>query len=89
MEINKVDDKIVIKEKTIIESYDFNSEINFKGLMEFLLSKNLSEKVSVDNKVVEPSEAESNLIVLINKIIKEYNDRVDDLEDFKKENKEN
>lgn len=86
MEINRTDDKIIIKEQSLIESYDFNSEINFKKLMEFLLSKNLSEKVSVDDKVNDPSEAESNLIKIIKKIISDYNDKVDELEKFKSEN---
>ena len=89
MEINRADDKIIIKEQSLIESYNFNSEINFKKLMEFLLSKNLSEKVSVDDKVNEPSEAEVNLIKIIKKIINDYNDKVDELVKFKNENSNN
>lgn len=89
MEINRADDKIIVNEQSLIESYDFNSEINFKKLMEFLLSKNLSEKVSVDDKVNEPSEAEVNLIKIIKKIINDYNDKVDELEKFKNENSDN
>ena len=51
MDINRINGNITIKEQSLIESYDFNSEINFKKLMEFLLSKNLSEKVSVNDNV--------------------------------------
>jgi hypothetical protein len=85
MDINRINGNITIKEQSLIESYDFNSEINFKKLMEFLLSKNLSEKVSVNDNVNDPSEVESNLIEIIKKIINDYNDKVDELEKFKSE----
>lgn len=83
MEIIKEEEKIIIKDTKEIESYDFNSEINFKKLISYLLKKNLSVKINLENKIEEPSEAEENLIELINKIINDYNSKVDELEKFK------
>lgn len=88
MEIIRKEDKIVIKDSSEIESYDFDSEINFKKLVNYLLKKNLSEKVDLNVCVDDLSEAEENLINLIKKIIDDYNDKVDEFETFKAENNE-
>ena len=75
-------------ENTLIEKYDLNEEINFKCLVDYLLKKNLSSEVMLEDKVEEKTDSEENLIKLINSIINDYNDKVDELEKFKKENKD-
>ena len=88
MEIIKEEERIIIKSDSEIESYDFNSEINFKKLIDYLLKKNLSEKIDLECHVNEPTEAEDNLIKLIQKIVDDYNSKVNDLEAFVNDNKE-
>lgn len=89
MELIKNEEIIYLNdENTIIEKYDLNEEINFKDLVDYLLKKNLSSKVMLEDKVEEKTDSEENLIKLINSIINDYNDKVDELEKFKKENKD-
>lgn len=88
MEICREKDLIVLKEsKTTIEEYSLNSEINFKKLISYLLNLNLSKKITVDNRIKDMSNTEENLVKLINKIIDDYNDKVDELDKFKRDNK--
>lgn len=86
MEIIKQNELIVLKEDDIIEKYDLNEEINFKGLIIFLLKKNLSSKVHLEDKIKEKTDIEENLIKLIYSIINDYNDKVVELDKFKTEN---
>lgn len=86
MEIVRNEDKIVIRDDKEIESYDFNSEINFNKLINYLLKNNLSKRINLDNNIKDPSEAEDNLIKLIQKIINDYNTKVEELDKFKKDN---
>ena len=86
MEIVRNEDKIVIRDDKEIESYDFNSEINFNKLINYLLKNNLSKRINLDNNINDPSEAEDNLIKLIQKIINDYNIKVEELDKFKKDN---
>jgi hypothetical protein len=89
MELIKNEEIIYLNdENTLIEKYDLNEEINFKGLVDYLLKKNLSSKVMLEDKVEEKTDSEENLIKLINSIINDYNDKVGELEKFKKENKD-
>lgn len=86
MEIYRNNDEIYLKEvddENYIEKYNFTSEINFEGLMKFLLSKNLKEKVNLVNKVDNPSSEEINLIKVIENLIKSYNNKVEELSKFK------
>lgn len=85
MEINRENIYIIIREDdNIIEKYSLTEEINFKGLVDYLLKKNLSNKVHIESKVKDLTESEENLISLINKIIVSYNDKVEELVEFKK-----
>ena len=86
MEIIKENELIILKEDDIIEKYDLNEEINFKGLINFLLKKNLSSKVHLDDKITKKTDIEENLIKLIYSIINDYNDKVVELDKFKTEN---
>lgn len=86
MEIIKENELIILKEEEIIEKYDLNEEINFKGLINFLLKKNLSSKVHIEDKITKKTDIEENLIKLIYSIINDYNDKVADLDKFKTEN---
>ena len=89
MELIKNEEIIYLNdENTLIEKYDLNEEINFKCLVDYLLKKNLSSEVMLEDKVEEKTDSEENLIKLINSIINDYNDKVDELEKFKKENKD-
>ncbi len=86
MEIIREENIIVLKNDKDIEKYNLNEEINFKGLVEYLLNLNLSEKVQIEDKLTEKTETEENLINLIEQIVKDYNDKVEELERFKAEN---
>ena len=89
MELIKNEEIIYLNdENTLIEKYDLNEEINFKCLVDYLLKKNLSSKVMLEDKEKKKTDSEENLIKLINSIINDYNDKVDELEKFKKENKD-
>ena len=88
MEIRKNADEIYLMEDGVaepIETYNFTKEINFEGLMKFLLGKNLKEKVALVDKIDNPSAEETNLIKVILSLIKSYNAKVDELEKFKTE----
>ncbi len=87
MEIFRDKDTIVLKEQDIIEKYSLNSEINFKGLINYLLKFNLSKKFKLDNKIDDMTDTEKNLVKLIENIINDYNEKVDELIKFKNDNK--
>lgn len=87
MEIFRDKDAIVLKEQDIIEKYSLNSEINFKGLINYLLKFNLSKKFKLDNKINDMTDTEKNLVKLIESIINDYNEKVDELIKFKNDNK--
>ena len=65
-----------------IEEYNFDTEINFSKYIEFLLSKNLSEQVEIENSIENPTEAEENLIKIINSIKNDYNSKVEELKKY-------
>ncbi|MDD4188357.1 MAG: hypothetical protein PHX04_06385 [Bacilli bacterium] len=86
MEICRRTDEICLIENGVtepIETYNFSKEINFEGLMKFLLGKSLKEKVDLVNTIDNPSSEETNLIKVIGSLIKSYNTKVDELEKFK------
>ena len=75
----------LIENNAVIEDYKFDNEINFSKLMEYLLSNNLSKKITVVDKVENKTTEDENLIKIINNIIEDYNKTVDELQIFKKE----
>lgn len=87
MIIDRNEKDIVLKENdSIIEKYNFEKEINFQELVNFLLNKNLSEKIIITDNIDKKDEKEENLIKLITGIIEDYNNKVDDYNQFVKEN---
>ena len=68
-----------------IEKYNFEKEINFQELVNFLLNKNLSEKIIITDNIDKKDEKEENLIKLITGIIEDYNNKVGDYNQFVKE----
>ena len=67
------------------EKYNFEKEINFQELVNFLLNKNLSEKIIITDNIDKKDEKEENLIKLITGIIEDYNNKVEDYNQFVKE----
>lgn len=86
MIIDRNEKDIILKENdSIIEKYNFEKEINFQELINFLLNKNLSEKIIITDNIDKKDEKEENLIKLITGIIEDYNNKVDDYNQFVKE----
>lgn len=87
MIIDRNEKDIVLKANdSIIEKYNFEKEINFQELVNFLLNKNLSEKIIITDNIDKKDEKEENLIKLITGIIEDYNNKVEDYNQFVKEN---
>lgn len=83
MEIVKNNNVLILKEDDItIEEYDFSNEINFSKLMEYLLKKNLKEKIQFDPNLDDFEEVDINLIGIIKDVISDYNDKVDEFNKF-------
>ena len=93
MEIIKDNDKInLYNNEELVETYTFSSDIDFKQLINFLISKNLQEKYTIDKEFDDKTPEEEGLISLIKDILSDYNKKVDDYETFlkneqKKDNK--
>lgn len=88
MEIIKIDKKIQLKDDSdLIEEYDFQDTINFEKLIKKLLSNNLKQKYIIENKIEGMSDEEENLVQLITEIINDYNDKVDEYNNFIEKNK--
>lgn len=86
MEIIRNNEFICIMDNVeVIEKYSFNEEINFKKLIEYLLSLNLSKVINYEDKVEEKTDEEENLIKLIVKILDDYNNKVEEFNKFKEE----
>lgn len=86
MIIDRNEKDIVLKANdSIIEKYNFEKEINFQELVNFLLNKNLSEKIIITDNIDKKDEKEENLIKLITGIIEDYNNKVGDYNQFVKE----
>ena len=81
MELTKINDKIILSEQNNeIETYDFNKEITFSKLTKNLLSKNLSEPISL--KIINPEELNENeqtLAHIVQEIVENYNKTLNDI----------
>lgn len=85
MKISRLGDIIIIKniiDDNIIESYSFDKEINFSGLIEYLLKQNLAQEIKLKNNITDIQEKEQNLFNIINKIITSYNSKVIEYKKF-------
>lgn len=87
MEVVKNNGIIIIKEDSIlIEEYNFDTEITFSKLFEYLLNLNFSKKVEFDVNLKSDKDEEKNLINLLKEIIDIYNKKVDEFNNFKSNN---
>lgn len=90
MEINRENDCIIIKnENEILEKYNFDEEISFKKLIEYLLSLKLDKKIELSVKIDDLKENEDNLVKLIKEIINDYNESVTDFAKFIEDREKN
>ena len=86
MKIIKEKENLVLKkENEVIEIYNFGQEINFKGFINYLLKLNLSKKIDLKNEVEDATEAQQNLIRLLENIKDDYNKKVEEFDLFMKE----
>ena len=84
MEIIKSDVKYqLVEDDTIIEEYDFESEINFSKLVEYLLKQNLETKITHNIQLDGLEESEKVLYSFVKELIDEYNSKVEEFERFK------
>ena len=83
LKITKEESNICVSdEKGLIESYNLETEVNFKDLVSYLLNKNLSEEIQFEDKVEEKNEAEDNLMKIIIFIINDFNKKVREYKKF-------
>ena len=88
MTITKNKGMLILTEKsTKIEEYSLSSEINFEGLMNYLLKQNMEKTIEFTYDKQEFDENEINLINIIQELINEYNSKVKDLEEYKNNKK--
>ncbi len=87
MKIIKNDNNIKVIEDDFCEEYSLDKEITFEKLTTYLLSKNLSVKIAIDEEPEENSENEQTLINIIKEIIDKYNEECEEYEKFLKEKK--
>lgn len=86
IEIIKSNDVIQLqKDGKNIESYDLTKSIDFHDLMSFLISDELNNKIELINKNNDLNDQETSLCTLIEQIIKDYNSKIDDFNNFLKE----
>lgn len=88
MKFNIKKDKDIIciynENNELIEEYSLERSITFEKLMGKLLSLNMSEKINlITEKGNSFNEDEQKLLKLIETIVIEYNQRVDELKDYK------
>ena len=85
MKLIKNDESIILfdDDDKEIEQYNLDKEINFKKYVEYLLSLNLSKEIEIIDSIDNKTEAEENLIMLINRIKEDYNGKVKELANYK------
>lgn len=83
LRITKEENNICVSDdKSLIERYNLETEVNFKGLTSYLLSKNLSEEIQYEDKIEEKNEAEDNLVKIVIFIINDFNKKVGEYKKF-------
>lgn len=85
MKLIKNEESIILfgDDEKEIEQYNLDKEINFKKYVQYLLSLNLSKEIEIIDSIDNKTEAEENLIMLINRIKEDYNGKVKDLANYK------
>ena len=78
MIIKRENNSIILYENdNLIEKYELGKEIDFSKLASFLLKKDFSNKVELIDQVNEKVEQENNIVDFIQKILDDYNKKVD------------
>lgn len=78
MEVKRQDNNIVVCDgERVIEIYEFGKEIDFSALVNYLIELCFSSKISFVDNIDNKSEQEQNLISFVQKIIDDYNSKVD------------
>lgn len=85
MKIIKTNNSIKIIEDDFSEEYSFDKEITFEKLTAYLIGKNLSSRINIEDESKDNSDNEQSLVVLIKEIINKYNDEFDEYQKFLKE----
>lgn len=79
MELNKLENKLILKEgDSEIETYSFDEEINFGKLVTYLMGLNFESKVTLEPCDKTFTDVEKNIYKLISSLIINYNLKVDD-----------
>lgn len=88
--IKENNDIILLYNKVEIERYNFTKNIDFNGLVNFLLTNNLQTKYTIAKEFKDKTPEEEGLVQLVKKILDDYNDKIDDynkfIEDERQEN---
>ena len=85
MKIIKSGKIIKVMEDDFCEEYSLDKEITFEKLTTYLLSKNLSVKIVIEEEPKVDSDNEQTLINIIKEIISKYNEEFEEYEKFLKE----
>ncbi|MFW6047438.1 MAG: hypothetical protein ACOCP4_06620 [Candidatus Woesearchaeota archaeon] len=73
--------ELLTEEDTIIETYKVDSEITFEGLIEYLIKLDFETKLNLV-KLDDSTEKEELLVEMINRIIQDYNNKVEEFQTF-------
>lgn len=89
MQIIKKQDNInLYSDDNLVETYNFSKDIDFKGLVKFLLNENLNSKYTIDKEFYDKTSEEEELVILIKYILNDYNAKIDEHNDFIKRQQE-
>lgn len=89
MEIKKNNNVIcLVQNNEIIETYEFDKVIDFSKLINYLMKQDFNAEIALKDNLEEKTDQESNLVNFIEKIISNYNVKVNDfLNEVKKDNR--
>jgi hypothetical protein len=85
--IKKESDKIILHndENIVIEEYSFDTSIDFSKLFKELIKNEFDESIELSIDDFDKTDSETELIEIIKKIVKDYNLKKQELDDFKKQ----
>lgn len=85
--IKKESDKIILHndENIVIEEYSFDTSIDFSKLFKELIKNEFDESIELSIDDFDKTDSENELIEIIKKIVKDYNLKKQELDDFKKQ----
>ena len=78
MEIRKENEIIAVYDgDSLIETYDFGKEIDFSKLVTHLIGCDFLTKLELKDLIEQKTEQEKNLVAFIQRIVDDYNTKVD------------